>query len=124
MKACCVNLLRRVKCGGIRGSSGATIFCLKRFVRINYLIAIIKQMIYNALDEVKTMTTSEQIRVLCTRKGISISELARKIGQTPQNFNAKIKRNSVSDDEIKLICQELGVQHYHYFVMNDDERIE
>lgn len=76
------------------------------------------------LDEVKTMTTSEQIRVLCTRKGISISELARKIGQTPQNFNAKIKRNSVSDDEIKLICQELGVQHYHYFVMNDDERIE
>ena len=34
------------------------------------------------------MTTSEQIRVLCVRTGVSLSELARRINQTPQNFNA------------------------------------
>ena len=35
------------------------------------------------------MTTSEQIRVLCVRTGVSLSELARRINQTTQNFNAK-----------------------------------
>ena len=40
------------------------------------------------------MTTSEQIRVLCVRTGVSLSELARRINQTPQNFNAKLKRNT------------------------------
>lgn len=40
------------------------------------------------------MTTSEQIRVLCVRSGVSLSELARRINQTPQNFSVKLKRNA------------------------------
>ncbi len=32
------------------------------------------------------MVTSEQIRVLCVRSGVSLSELARRIDQTPQNL--------------------------------------
>ena len=35
------------------------------------------------------ITISEQIRVLCVRSNISVAELARRIGQTPQNFNKK-----------------------------------
>ena len=46
------------------------------------------------------MTTSEQIRVLCVRSGVSLSELARRINQTPQNFSVKLKRNTVTQDEI------------------------
>ena len=46
------------------------------------------------------MTTSEQIRVLCVRTGVSLSELARRINQTPQNFNAKLKRNTITQDEL------------------------
>lgn len=46
------------------------------------------------------MTTSEQIRVLCVRSGISLSELARRIDQTPQNFNAKLKRNTLTQEEL------------------------
>lgn len=45
------------------------------------------------------MTTSEQIRVLCVRSGVSLSELARRINQTPQNFSVKLKRNTVTQDE-------------------------
>ena len=33
------------------------------------------------------MTISEQIKVLCVRSDISVAELARRIGTTPQNFN-------------------------------------
>ena len=35
------------------------------------------------------MTISEQIKVLCVRSDISVAELARRIGTTPQNFNGK-----------------------------------
>ena len=47
------------------------------------------------------MTTSEQIRVLCVRSGVSLSELARRINQTPQNFSVKLKRNTVTQDELR-----------------------
>ena len=38
------------------------------------------------------MNLSEQIKVLCVRSNISVSELARRIGTSPQNFNAKLKK--------------------------------
>ena len=36
------------------------------------------------------MTTSDMIRELCDRMNISLAELCRRIGQTPQNFNKKL----------------------------------
>ena len=65
------------------------------------------------------MTTSEQIRVLCVRTGISLSELARKINQTPQNFNAKLKRNTVTQEELNQIADVLGVTYEQYFVLSN-----
>lgn len=70
------------------------------------------------------MTTSEQIRVLCVRREISLSELARKINQTPQNFNAKLKRNTVTQDELNQIAEVLGVKYEHYFVLSNGEMIK
>ena len=70
------------------------------------------------------MTTSEQIRVLCVRLGISLSELARRLNQTPQNFNAKLKRNTVNQDELGRIAQELGVIYEQYFVLENGEKIK
>lgn len=46
------------------------------------------------------MTRSELIKIICEKNNISLSELARRIGQTPQNFNKKILRNTVSDEEL------------------------
>lgn len=70
------------------------------------------------------LTTSEQIKVLCLRSGISVSELARRLNQTPQNFNAKLKRGSVSPEEIEQICSILDVSHAQYFIMKDGEIIK
>lgn len=70
------------------------------------------------------MTTSEQIRVLCVRTGISLSELARKINQTPQNFNAKLKRNTVTQDELNQIAKVLGVTYEQYFVLSNGEKVK
>ncbi|MBQ8524604.1 MAG: helix-turn-helix transcriptional regulator [Clostridia bacterium] len=70
------------------------------------------------------MTTSEQIRVLCVRTGISISELARRIDQTPQNFNAKLKRNTVTQDELNQIAKVLDVKYEQYFVLANGEQVK
>lgn len=70
------------------------------------------------------MTTSEQIRVLCVRAGISLSELARRIDQTPQNFNAKLKRNTVAQEELNQIAKVLGATYEQYFVLPNGEQIK
>lgn len=70
------------------------------------------------------MTTSEQIRVLCVRTGVSLSELARRIKQSPQNFNAKLKRNTVTQDELNMIADALGVTYEQYFVLANGEQIK
>lgn len=69
------------------------------------------------------MTTSEQIRVLCVRTDVSLSELARRINQTTQNFNSKLKRNTITQDKLNQIAKALNVymskeissQSYHNF---------
>lgn len=70
------------------------------------------------------MTTSEQIRVLCVRTGISLSELARRINQTPQNFNAKLKRNTITRDELNQIAKALDVTYEQYFVLGNGELVK
>ena len=70
------------------------------------------------------MTTSEQIRVLCVRTGVSLSELARRINQSPQNFNAKLKRNTVTQDELIRIANALGVTYEQYFVLENGEQVK
>ena len=70
------------------------------------------------------MTTSEQIRVLCLRTCVSLSELARRINQTPQNFNAKLKRNTITQDELNKIAKALDVTYEQYFVLGNGELIK
>lgn len=70
------------------------------------------------------MTTSDMIRELCEKKNISLAELARRIGQTPQNFNKKLKRGTVSFDEMMAIAETLGVGYEQAFVLTDGSTIK
>ena len=63
------------------------------------------------------MTTAEMIKELCKRMNISVSELARRIGQTQQNFNKKLKRETVTLDELKAIADVLGVKFEQSFIL-------
>ena len=56
------------------------------------------------------MTTAEMIKELCEQMNISVSELARRIDQTPQNFNKKLQRETVTLDELKAIADVLCVR--------------
>lgn len=70
------------------------------------------------------MTTSDMIRELCEKQNISLAELSRRIGQTPQNFNKKLKRGTVSFEEMVKIAEAVGVGYEQAFVLSDGEKIE
>lgn len=70
------------------------------------------------------MTTSDMIRKLCNRMNISLAELCRRIGQTPQNFNKKLQRGTVSFEGMAKIAEVLEVGYEQAFVLQDGEKIE
>ncbi|MEG0722118.1 MAG: helix-turn-helix transcriptional regulator [Lachnospiraceae bacterium] len=69
------------------------------------------------------MTTSDMIRTLCEKRNISLAELCRRIDQTPQNFNKKLKRGTVSFEEMMAIAKALEVEYEQAFVLPDGEKI-
>lgn len=69
------------------------------------------------------MTISEQIKVLCVRSNVSVSELARRVGTTPQNFNAKMKRESFTVSDLEFIAETLGCSFERYFTLPNGDKV-
>jgi len=69
------------------------------------------------------LTISDQIRVLCARLNISQAELARRMGQTPQGFSAKMKRKSFTINELDEIAEATGVKFKRSFALSNGEEI-
>ncbi|WP_423363031.1 helix-turn-helix domain-containing protein [Mycoplasma sp. P36-A1] len=70
------------------------------------------------------MTVAEMIKELCEQMNISVSEHARRIGQTPQNFNKKLQRETVTLDELKAIADVLGVRFEQAFIFTEGNVIK
>ena len=70
------------------------------------------------------MTTSDMIRELCDRMNISLAELCRRIGQTPQNFNKKLQRGTVSTEEMLKLANVLGIVFEQRFIIKGKSSIE
>jgi transcriptional regulator with XRE-family HTH domain len=68
------------------------------------------------------MTTSELIKILCKQQNVSIAELARRIGQSRQNLNKKLQRDTLTLDEIKQISDAIDVKFEQSFTLPDGER--
>lgn len=64
------------------------------------------------------------VRELCEKTNISLAELCRRIEQTSQNFNKKLKREKVSFDEMVEITEALGVGYEQAYILPDGERID
>lgn len=69
------------------------------------------------------MTISEEIKVLCVRSNISMAELARRIGVSPQSFSAKMKRESFTISELEVIADAVGASFVRKFVLFNGEEI-
>ena len=69
------------------------------------------------------MTISEQIKVLCVRSNISMAELARRIGKSPQALNAKLKRESFTVEELDIIADAVNAKFLRSFELSTGDKI-
>lgn len=69
------------------------------------------------------MSISEQIKVLCVRSNISMAELARRIGISPQSFSAKLKRESFTITDLETIADAVGATFIRKFVLYNGEEV-
>ena len=54
------------------------------------------------------MNVETKIKMALSYAGISQAELARRIGTTPQNLSLKIKRNTLTKEDMEQIAAALG----------------
>lgn len=69
------------------------------------------------------MKVSEQIKILCVKLNISVSELARKCDTSPQAFIQKMKRETFTSAELKEVAEASGCKFESSFILPDGERI-
>lgn len=65
------------------------------------------------------LTTSEKIKIILKRRGMTMGDLAEKTEQTRQNLSNKMARDNFSEKEIKQIASALDCEYEAYFVMRD-----
>lgn len=69
------------------------------------------------------MNISEQIKVLCVRSNISLAELARRIGVSPQSLSGKMKRESFTVSDLDVIADAVGAEYVRKFKLRNGEEI-
>ncbi len=69
------------------------------------------------------MNITQKINMALAYKGISQAELARRIGQTPSNFNQKMKRETFTQGELEKIAKTLGGVYVFGFEFPDGTKI-
>lgn len=69
------------------------------------------------------MAVSEQLKILCVKLGISVSELSRLYGTSPQAFSQKMKREGFTPDELKEIAKVAGCKYETSFILPNGDKV-
>lgn len=65
------------------------------------------------------LTMGEKIKILIDRRGITITELTKRIGTSRQNLTNKFSRNNFSEKELCQIAEALNCEFVGLFKLND-----
>lgn len=69
------------------------------------------------------LTTSEKIKIILNRQGITLGDLADRTNQSRQNLSNKIKRDNFSEKELRAIAAALGCSCHIAFILPDGESL-
>lgn len=69
------------------------------------------------------MTLEQKISMALAYKQTSQAALARMVGQTPSNFNQKMKRGTFTVEELEKIGEALGAKYFFGFEFEDGTRV-
>ena len=65
------------------------------------------------------MPMAEKIRIVLIKRKMNLTTLAEKLGKSPQNISAKIKRDNFSEKELVEIAAALDCTFNAEFTLND-----
>ena len=69
------------------------------------------------------MNVEQKIKMACAYKGISQRKLAEMLGDSPSNFNNKLKRNTFTAEDLEKIAAALGGVYVYGFEFPDGTKI-
>lgn len=65
------------------------------------------------------MSMAEKIKIVLIKRKMTLSELAKKLGKSPQNISAKLSRDNFSEKELTEIAVAMNCSFNASFTMND-----
>lgn len=65
------------------------------------------------------MAIATQVKMLLAARGMSIKDLALKIGTSSQNMNAKLRRDNLSERDLREIAEACDATFEVTFTLND-----
>lgn len=65
------------------------------------------------------LTMGEKIKIILNRRGMTLAQLAEKLGQSRQNLSNKMSRDNFSEKELYEIAKVLGCTYRASFTMSD-----
>ena len=65
------------------------------------------------------LTTSEKVKVMLKRRGMTLKELSEKLDQKGSNLSNKLARDNFPEKEIRQIAEALDCEYEAFFVMRD-----
>lgn len=88
-------------------------------------IAFLNNFIYNTdrENEVIILAVAEQIKILCVKLNISVSELARLCNTSPQAFSQKMKRGGFTPADLKKVAEAAGCKYEGSFILPDGGKV-
>lgn len=69
------------------------------------------------------MTIEQKLKMLLGYTGLSQAEIARRIQTTPSNLNQKVKRNTLTYEELEQIAAAAGCKWEAHFVFDNGTKI-
>ncbi len=69
------------------------------------------------------MNTADLVKKLCDEEDVSMAELARRIGQSRQNFYKKLRRDTLTVNELQQIAKALNATFDQSFILPSGEKL-
>lgn len=69
------------------------------------------------------LTMSEKIKIIVKRRGITMGELAERLGISRQNLSNKLSRDNFSEKELREIAEKLDCEFICQFKLLDTNDI-
>lgn len=69
------------------------------------------------------MRIDEPLKIVCVKNDLIMAEIARRLGITPQAFSQKMKRGTISLDDLDNIATVSGCKIECSFVLANGEKV-